>query len=389
MTPKSFFLGLFSAVLALHAARPVSAQTAEQAYAEANALLLEGRWADASAAFAAFVRHSPGHERVDDAAYFRCTADDRLQPASEASFACFENFLRSYPRSNYAEAARTDLVRIGTRLADGGKPVYAERVRALRETGDEEVTLAAIQALFERDDPETLPLLLGLLDRSRSPEARVRLVYLLSEFDGSQVIARLQAAATSDPSTAVQVAAVRALSSVEGAEAAEALRLIVRGRSDADVLRDAIRALGQRGSLSDVPLLADLAVRSEVPPVALSAVYAMHELGAEVRDLARVARSARDVDTRRNALMALAERGDPDALAVLVEVATTSPEAQLRRTAVMALAEFKDDASVEALSRVARNDADTEVRRTAVQALGMIGSPAARAALRGLVGGEE
>lgn len=155
-----------------------------------------------------------------------------------------------------------------------------------------------------------------------------------------------------------------------------------RARSGEDVAarREAVRALAERGEEAFEPLA--LALHDEDVDVQLTAVRALGDLN-DPRAASLLAdtlsKTALDDFVRREALLGLAVRRDADrVIAALVD------EAQgpiVRAEAALALAELRDPRSIEPLLAVLQN-AHERVRAAAAVALEKVGDAEAARALR-------
>jgi HEAT repeat protein len=89
---------------------------------------------------------------------------------------------------------------------------------------------------------------------------------------------------------------------------------------------------------------------------------------------------------RKAALYAAMSSAGEASAPALGQMLEGQQDPEQRKAIVYALSDIDSDESVAILARVAKNDQDKQVRHAAVQALGAIGTPAAKQALRDLLG---
>ena len=66
------------------------------------------------------------------------------QGKREEAFRGYQEFLKAYPESEWADDARTNLVALGRHLARTGKPEYEAVIKSLGAADDEDVAMAAL-----------------------------------------------------------------------------------------------------------------------------------------------------------------------------------------------------------------------------------------------------
>ncbi len=115
---------------------------------------------------------------------------------------------------------------------------------------DDDLRLAALNALLQMDSERALPILKQVLERrdTCSVELRRKAVFLVSQKRGGEVEDILLHAAQADPDGEVRAQAVFWLSQVNTERAVTALDSILLGSTDREVQEKAIFALSQHGS---------------------------------------------------------------------------------------------------------------------------------------------
>jgi len=279
-----------------------------------------------------------------------------------------------------AEVDRPDVVKI---LSDA----------ALNDP-DLEIRTAATYAIAEVDDPEALRALKVLVKDAASLDIRRAALYALIERDDVDIVPELRALALSkgggSEERELRRAATYALAEVDDPAVDEVLAEIVKTSDDVEVKKAAFYALAAHGSPGARETLKIAALDTKDSELARAAVYALGDLleEDEAGFLLEVYRKSPFEDVRLAALQTSISLGGGTSAPALGTMLETEKSAEQRRMIVWALADIENDEAVAILARVAKSDADKDVRRQAVAALGSIGSPAAKQALRDLLGGE-
>ncbi len=137
---------------------------------------------------------------------------------------------------------------------------------------------------------------------------------------------------------------------------------------DFDVRRYALMALADRHEPEALPAI-KRALTDSNPEMRRFAIAALSEYeDSESLSLLRMGLDDKDIEVRRHALMVIAEREDSESLPIFINLLDNDPDAEIRKYAAMALGEIGDVEAVEALTR-ALEDQDVEVRRYATMAL--------------------
>ena len=145
----------------------VRAQDAGAAYQQAYDLVLAEEWTEAEDALRAFGEQHGESAWADDAQYWQCYVTERQNRTSETAFECYQDFVEAHPSSRWADDAKSELVRIGQRLAQAGQPEYGAMIQPYQESANEEVALAALFALQNIGDERALTTITDLYDPHR------------------------------------------------------------------------------------------------------------------------------------------------------------------------------------------------------------------------------
>lgn len=345
---------------------------ADAAYQEANRLMMDEKWPEAAAAFEAYLSAYPRSRRADDAAFWRCYALEKQAPVSEDVYDCYEQFIARHRRSAYVDDARGNLIAVGQRLAKAGHPGYAERIRSMKQSGEDEVTLAALYALQDIGDEEALGTLLEVLDGS-GEKVRKRIVYMLADFDAGEVLERLTSIALNDPSVEVRRSAVYALGNREDDPGlGAALDRILTTSTDPEVRKAALYAMANAETPGVAEAMKAVALSDGDRELAVAATYALGNLETEAagKALLAILQKAAFKDARRAALYAIGNREDPESLSVLIDLLPDLDEPELQKAALYAISNREEDSATEALLSVYGQFDDPSLKKALIYALG-------------------
>jgi HEAT repeat protein len=299
-----------------------------------------------------------------------------------------------------------------------GKPGKVEK-----ECGgdDDDIKIAAVNALIQMDSEKARPILQRILARRDAGSAclRRKAVFLIAQGDGEGTEDILLQTTRTDPDREVREQAVFWLSQVGTEKAVTALDSILRRSSDRQLQEKALFALSQHESPRARAALRGYAERSDVPEglrekaifwigqsddpesgAYLRALFgriqsqelrkkllfsvSQHE-GKENRSwLLSVARDAgQPMEIRKQALFSAGQAGVP--AAELGALYDTLGERELKEQLLFVLSQQEDPAVVDRLLAVARKDADPELRKKALFWLGQSDDPRAARALQDII----
>ncbi|MEE8587624.1 MAG: HEAT repeat domain-containing protein [Acidobacteriota bacterium] len=314
---------------------------------------------------------------VDDSQFWLCYAQGRQQPGSKEAFGCFEKFVEEHQRSKFVDDAQAQMIEIGQELVRQGQPEYADKVRSMRESQDDELAVLALRALADIGDEESIQAILSLYSPQKSEQLRVWIVRVLEDLESPQARTRLIEIARQDPSVAVRSRAVRSLGDQEwGEEIQSFMRDLARSDGSEEIRRRAINAIGDTEDPQWIPLLVEIALEPDNESLSrralsLRALSAIEDIGGSqaLQALKQIYSSAQSDGLRRRALRQIAEIGGEESLALLEQAALEAPDEDTRRTAVLAMGEIESPQALQALSRLASSSPDASIRRYALRAL--------------------
>ncbi|MGZ5515923.1 MAG: outer membrane protein assembly factor BamD, partial [Candidatus Aminicenantales bacterium] len=176
------FLALGPAALSVFPAADPQTEDARK-FQAVYSLIMEEQWEEAATALDGFLAAYPRSPWTDDARFWKCYVMGENDSPRATVFKCYQDFIAAYPTSEWADDARKRMIEIAEELADRGKPEYMAIVKAMDKTSDEEVAIAALEALRDVGDDNALDSLLDLYGQSQEGKLRSRIIHVLGEFD--------------------------------------------------------------------------------------------------------------------------------------------------------------------------------------------------------------
>jgi len=363
----------------------------EELYTEARAALNRRDYNDASMLFSQLRRRFPESVLVADSYYYQAFALYRMAGEQNGSAA----------RSNYAQAAalidtqaenfpdaatrrdarslraRIDGARARAGDAEARRAVGARAQEACDEEADEirvmalsalmnmdpelagpllrevisdrdacngELRAQAVFILAQNEDEETVDLLLDIAHRNPDPDPEVRgaAVFWLSQVRRPEAVDALLAIVEGEDPELAQ-GAIFALSQHNDPRAFDALLALLRTSPDPEVRSQAIFAIGQHGSDVAVPILREVALdETEDSEVRGMAVFWLGQSGGALEELISIYRSTTDEELKNQAIFAISQRGQPQAVDLLMDIARSDDDPEMRSRAVFWLGQSDD-----------------------------------------------
>ncbi len=419
-----FFLAKAYVLLLLSLAIGPTAQAQDgpgEAYQQAYGYVLDEDWQAALSALRAVNRNYPESPWEDDAAFWICHVQEQQGATDENTFACYRDFVETHGDSKWADDARTNLVRLAQQLAQNGKPEYREVVRNFQQHDDEEVRLAALDALWQMGDESALGSVMTFYGRTDSPTFKKKIVYVLSQFDVPEARAHLEAIARDDDEVEVRKDAIFWLGQEGDAEVAATLEDIARNDSSVEIQKQVVFALAQLADEIGISQLIRIArthpseevrhdaifwIGQEGGPEAIDALQAIGQESGEVEtvkkvvfSLAQIGGEGLDVladyaehhperEVRKDAIFWLGQEGDASVLPMLERIMAEADDVEIQKQIVFTYSQLDDDLGVPRLIELARSHPNSQVRKDAVFWLGQSDDARARDALLDIVQGQ-
>ena len=297
----------------------------------------------------------------------------------------------------------------------GRRPPRGERTQIPGCGGeDDELRLAALNALLQMDSERALPILKQVLERrdACSVELRRKAVFLVSQKGGSDVEDILLRAAQGDPDREVRAQAIFWLSQVNTDRAVTALDSVLMRSTDREIQEKAIFALSQHGSARAGQILRRFIDRDDAPDdLKANAIFWLgqehggenigylqeiyprlksEELKEKVifsisqnnderarRWLMDLALNANEpMEMRKKALFWAGQNGDV-AIADLTRLYNTMNDREMKEQLIFAYSQRHEPEAVDQLMAIAEKEPDPELRKKAIFWLGQSHDPRA------------
>ena len=351
-----------------------------QLYQRAYQLVIEEDYGKAEELFKQFLDQYRRSSWRDDSAFWLCYIQAKKQPDSEVAFRCYEDFLKSYPRSKFRNNVEAEMALIASRLVEQGNSAYQEKLARLKEGQDEELTLMVLSALADDGEVSSLEEIKSLYERTQSERIRQRIASLLDEFDLPEAEQYLMRIVEGQDSVKTRALAVRSLGERAGRKSvSDFLKKIVLSDEDKEIRKQALRALAEGGS--DVGYFVDIALGDD-ENMALTAIRAMPKGGSGFQTYRRIYQEARLPKARLLALRRIGDGSSSEAIGFLKETAIGSENGDARTVATRALGEMRAPEAYQALVELSTGSKDPSVRSRAVREIADRGKAEAVPAIR-------
>jgi len=442
------------------------ADVADSLYRAARQALNQSQYEKAADLFSSVRNKYPRSKYVPDTYYwqafalYRAGSDDNLRAAREA----LRTQAAQYPKANSRRDAAVLLRRVQGALARSGDAAAAEDItsdadqaagessdeareqaREAREQGreareqareargsrrsdrdcddDDDLRIAALNAVLQMDPDRAVPLLKTVLARRDEGSAclRRKAVFLLSQKRTSETSGLLLNAVRSDPDQEVREQAVFWLSQVPGDETVAALDSILRdpktppdiqdkaifalsqhnSSRSASILRayaerrdapaemreKAIFWLGQRRSPENAQFLKDLYAKMDNDDLKEKIIFSLSQMGGadNYRWLMDIALNPKeDIEIRKKALFWAGQGHNVD-VADLVKLYDSMSDREMKDQLIFVYSQRREAAALDKLFQIGKNDPDRELRKKAIFWIGQSRDPRAAQYLQDLI----
>jgi HEAT repeat protein len=356
---------IFSAVAAAYPPGPAAAGNDEaQSYGKGYEFIQDQSWAKAIVAFQEHIKKYPKSSYIDDSQFWICFAKEK-QGQLEESYNCYKSFTSSYPKSEWANDAKSNMIKIGVQLKKSGVLID---MKQFDKEEDDDVRMMAMRALLENGNASPEDALL-YYKSEKNPEARSKIVYMLADMESPEITIKLGEIAISDPDQNVKKSAVNALGD-RGKEGVPALKKVLTSNSDIEVRKASLYALANTGDPAIVGILAQVAKTDANEELAKASVYALADQGSKeaIEAMQGVLAGVKSTEVRKSVVYALADH-NAITLPMLLNLALNDTDPELRKNAVYAITELEGGDRFEALKQVFYKSKEEEVRKAALYAI--------------------
>lgn len=297
-----------------------AASPEEKKYEEGRALLNSNRWADAESAFKTVAQMHGA--RADAGLYWQAYAQTKMGHSADALETC-SRLRAAYPRSEWIKECGALEIQIRKQSGAAVSPQGEQ---------DEDLKLLALNALAQRNRPEAIPILKGILSGNQSPKMKERALFVLTQLDSKESQDVLAEVARGQSGRELQTKAIQMLAALEGKRANGILEGVYRSSADVEVKKAILQSYlvsGDSGKLLE-------AARGETnPQLVRTAVQTLGAMGEadQLLSLYRTKKTAEDKAAIIEAFVPCGERAN----GALKEIATSETDSELRRKAIRTL----------------------------------------------------
>jgi HEAT repeat protein len=329
-------------------------------------------------------------------------------------------------RSGDAETLATRIRGMLARQGDSEAAVQiaerAQQAEAGCDTTDQDMRVAALNALLQMNADQALPILKKVIQRrdACSVDLRRKAVFLLSQKETPETVDIMLDVARKDPDIEVRRQAVFWLSQVDDPRAVDALEQILKTSKDEELQKRALFALSQHDSPRAYAILKQTAenrqLSEDLRKYAITWI-AQHK-DADVAYLEQLYGKLDDQALKERVLFAVAQSDQPGAADWLLGVATDSTvpmdvrkravfwagqadasvaamsrlydrvqAPELKEQLLFVFSQSDDSAAVDKLIQVAKTEKDPDLRKRAIFWLGQSDDPRAAKVLAEIIGG--
>jgi HEAT repeat protein len=272
----------------------------------------------------------------------------------------------------------------------GETPFLAALVRDERESV--EVRKEAAEAIGESQDGEALSLLQNLYRSVGSREVKREILDAVSgDRHEERAVNFLIEIAEREPDRELRKEAIEGLGEKKDSLSLKALEKIANdSEAGSELQKAAVEAIGERPEEEALPLLKKIAGSHPAPQVRREAIERLGELPGQISYLGELARNeAENLDARRQAVEAIAESRNAEAISTLKQLYAVISNRELKRKILESFEDCEDrKAAIDFLLEVARGDSDRQAREQAFSTLGDMNDDRAMEALTQLYDAE-
>jgi len=263
-------------------------------------------------------------------------------------------------------------------------------VLARRDEGSVCLRRKAVFLLSQKRTSETSSLLLKIVREDPDQEVREQAVFWLSQVPGDETVAALDSILR-DPRTdeEIQDKAIFALSQHRSARAGSILRdFATRGDVSCDIREKAIQWLGQNRAPENADFLKGLFSKVEGCDLKEKIIFALSQMrdASNYRWLMDIALNEHeDIEIRKKALFWSNQGGNRADIADLVRLYDSMKDREMRDQLILLYSQRREDAALDKLFQIGKTDPDRELRKKAIFWIGQSHSPRAAQYLQELI----
>ncbi len=256
---------------------------------------------------------------------------------------------------------------------DKARPIL-QRLLARRDAGTACLRRKAVFLIAQQDRPGTEDILLGSARSDPDLEVRRQAVFWLSQVQTDRAVTALDSILRSSQDAEIQDKAVFALSQQDNPRAQQALRSYSeRGDIPESIREKAIFWLGQRGGRENAAFLRSLYGRLKGEELKKKVLFSLSQMGGDEngRWLMAVARDTSEtLEMRKQALFWAGQGNDILPIAELTRLYDTMNDREMREQLIFVYSQREEPAALDKLVEIAKKDPSPELRKRALFWLG-------------------
>ena len=257
-----------------------------------------------------------------------------------------------------------------------------------RDEGSVCLRRKAVFLLSQKRTDETSGLLLKIVRQDPDREVREQAVFWLSQVPGDETVIALDSILRDSRDPDIQDKAIFALSQHRSARAGATLRAFAeRADANEDLREKAIFWLGQNRSEDNAQFLKDLYKKLDNEDLKEKVIFSLSQMGGadNYRWLMDIALNTKeDIDIRKKALF-WAGQGRTVDVADLVRLYDSMNDREMKEQLIFVYSQRREDAALDKLFQIGKNDPDRELRKKAIFWVGQSRSPRAAQYLQDLI----
>ncbi len=379
----SYALLMIGVLTLTTSALPNPDDEASKLYKQAYELVLEKEFSKAQPLLQQIVNDYSSSSWVDDAQFWLCYSKEQLGKDRKAAFKCYETFLQDYPKSKWSDDAKQYMVRLVREMRVEGDlnesemVYYVTRTEQLQKDQDEEVAMAALQALRMRGDEKSLATVAKLYEETESLRLRKKMIYIIGSFGQPEAREKLRDVVINEDDPELRKEALFWLSQgdVDNKLADFITSRALEDKSEV-VSERSLFIISQLTPQMAQPRLAKLANDHPEEKIRAKAVFWMGQNGGEASldALKKIAGKDRSFEVRKKALFGISQIHGEKSYSTLAALAKSMDNNELRANAVFWMGQSASSTQqVEQLRDIALNDKDRTVQEKALFAMSQVG----------------
>jgi HEAT repeat protein len=270
--------------------------------------------------------------------------------------------------------------------SEKARPIL-RRVLARRDAASVCLRRKAVFLISQGGDEGAEDILLASARTDPDPEVRGQAVFWLSQVGSERAVGALDSILRTSTDRQLQDRAIFALSQQDSPRAQQALRTYAERTDAPEALREqAIFWIGQSGGKESSTYLRELFGRIKNDELRNRILFSVSQMGGDENGkwLVGVARDrAQPIEVRKQALFWAGQGGAP--IADLISLYTAFDDREMKDQLIFVYSQRDEPAAVDKLLDIARRDPDSELRKKALFWLGQSDDPRAIKALQDII----